>query len=210
MFHPATNLMKSPRLVTNPGLIIFESNLSCIMNKYYFFLSLVFTALTASLAAQRVGFVDSKVILSKSTEFQTAEREMDQMRDQWQKEIAEKRKKIEQMQMDYRAEEVLLPEDMKAQRLETIKMEEQALADFQQKKFGYEGEHFKARKDKIKPIQEKLFEAIQVVAKEKKIDIVIDKASNASLLYANPAYDLSNAVLEKMGSGNAPTPAPKK
>jgi outer membrane protein len=180
------------------------------MNVKNLIILFVFTGCFFSVNAQRVGYVDSKVILSKSPDFQTAEREMDQMRDQWQKEIADKRKKIEQMQMDYRAEEVLLPEDMKAQRLESIKTEEQALADFQQKKFGYEGEHFKARKDKIKPIQDKLFEAIQLVAKEKKIDIVIDKASNASLLYANPAYDLSNAVIEKMGSGNAPAPAPKK
>lgn len=162
-----------------------------------------------ALFAQRVGYVDSRVILSKIPEYQTAEREMDQVRDSWQKEIAEKRKKIEQMQMDYRAEEVLLPEDMKAQRLALIKEEEKALADFQQKKFGYEGEHFKTRKDKIKPIQDKLYEAIQLVAKEKKIDIVIDKASNASLLFTNPAYDLSNAVVDKMASGNAPAP-PKK
>ena len=159
--------------------------------------------------AQRVGFVDSKVILAKLPDYQTAEREMDQVRDGWQKEIAEKRKKIEQLQIDYRAEEVLLPEDMKAQRLAVIKEAEKEMADFQQKKFGYEGEHFKTRKDKVKPIQDKLFEAIQMVAKEKKIDIVIDKASNASLLYSNPAYDLSNAVLEKMNSGNVPAP-PKK
>jgi len=164
------------------------------------FLLLVLFYCVTDLSAQRVGYLDSRFILSKLPDFQTAEREMDMVRDQWQKEINEKRRKIEGMYAEYRAEEVLLPDDMKQQRMELIAEEEQALADFQQKKFGYEGEHFKTRKDKIRPIQDKLFDAIQIVAKEKKIDIVIDKASNASILYANPAYDLSNAVIEKLGT----------
>jgi outer membrane protein len=196
--------------VLNPTTgCIFEVNSELFMRKFLWCFLLVSLSIVGHSYAQRVGFIDSKVVLAKLPEFQTAEREMDQVREGWQKEIAEKRKKIEQLQTDYRAEEVLLPEDMKAQRLLTIKEEEQALADFQQKKFGYEGEHFKTRRDKVKPIQDKLFEAIQMVAKEKKVDIVIDKASNASLLYANPTYDLSNAVLDKMNSGNAPA-APKK
>jgi len=168
------------------------------MQKFIFTLLLICSA--HLLSAQRVGYVDSKVILSKLPDYQTAEREMDLLRSQWQKEIADKRVKIEGMYGEYKAEEVLLPDDIKAQRMEAIADEEKALADFQQKKFGYEGEHFKSRKDKIRPIQDKLYDAIQIVAKEKKVDVVIDKASNASILYANPAYDLSNAVLEKMGS----------
>lgn len=188
-------------------LSIFELNFYISSMKKIVFLILM--SCVYILPAQRVGYLDSRVILSKVPDYQTAEREMDLVREQWQKEMSEMKKKIDQMYADYRAEEVLLPDDIKAQRMAAIQEAEQALADFQQKKFGYEGEHFKTRRDKIRPVQDKMYDAIQLVAKEKKVDIVIDKASNASVLYANPAYDLSNAVLEKMGSGNAPA-TPKK
>jgi outer membrane protein len=159
----------------------------------------------SSFAQARVAYVDSKKILAKLPEYQTAQRELDQLAEQWKKELEDKRKKIQQLLKDYQAEEVLLPDDIKQQRLADIQTEEKLIAELQQKKFGYEGELFKARQDKVRPIQDKLYDAIQAVAKEKKVDVMFDKATNANMLFSNPAYDFSNLVIDKLtGTSGSP------
>ena len=103
------------------------------------------------------------------------------------------------MYKDLQAEEILLTESMKNKRQENIIKKEQEAREFQKKKFGIDGELFKKRKELIKPIQEKIYKAVQETANVGKYSVIFDKASDATMVYSNPKYDKSDDILRRMG-----------
>ena len=103
------------------------------------------------------------------------------------------------MYQDYQAEEILLTEQMKNKRREDILDKEQELIEFKKEKFGVDGELFKKRKELVKPIQEKIYKAVQETANVSKYAVIFDKASGLSMVYSNPKYDKSDDVLRRMG-----------
>ena len=104
-----------------------------------------------------------------------------------------------QMQRDFAAEEILLTAEQRKERKESINQQEKKLIDFRQDKFGTEGALFKKRAQLVKPIQDKMFEAVQAVAKAQGLDYIFDKASGVQMLYANPRYDKTFEVMEELG-----------
>jgi len=156
-------------------------------------------ATTSQALAQRVGYVDTELILSKMPEYQAAQKEIELASQQWQKEYDDMRAQIDQMFQKYQAERVLLTDDIRQKREQEIEQAEQKAAQFRAAKFGFEGELFKLQNEKVSPIQDKVFTAIETVAKEKKIDIMMDKAGSVVLLYTNPEYDHTKAVFTKLG-----------
>ncbi len=167
------------------------------------FISLFFAAaflFTAGNAyAQKYAYVDTEYILNKIPEYGDAQAELDELAVDWQKEIEAKFAKISEMYDKYRAEAVLLPEDIKQQREdEIVKMEKEAKA-LQKKYFGSEGDLFIRRQELIKPIQDKVYNAIEEMATRKNYDFIFDKAGELTILFADPNLDISNDVLEKMG-----------
>lgn len=156
--------------------------------------------LSSSLSfAQRWGYVDSKAILEKIPEYKAAEQEVEQISQKWQKELEQMYANIEKMYQKYEAEKVLLTADVQRKREDEIINEEKKAKEFQKKKFGYEGELFKLREEKVKPIQDRLFKAIEDLSKEKRIDFMLDKSGAVTVLYFNPEYDMTQAVLKKLG-----------
>ncbi len=149
--------------------------------------------------AQRVGVVDTKYILEKLPEYVSAEKSLEQVSQQWQRELDNMYARVEEMYKKYQAEEVLLSAEMKKQRQEEIINEEAKAKEFQKKKFGVGGELFKQREEKVKPIQDKVFGAIEKVAQDKKCDVIFDKSGSLSVLYTNPNYDYSDEVLRVLG-----------
>lgn len=161
---------------------------------------LVITFMTSQLSwAQRWAYVDTKAILEKIPEYKAAEQEVEQISQKWQKELEQMYANIEKMYQKYEAEKVLLTADVQRKREEEIINEEKKAKEFQRKKFGYEGELFKLREEKVKPIQDKLFKAIEDLSKEKRIDFMLDKSGAVTVLYFNPEYDMTQAVLKKLG-----------
>jgi outer membrane protein len=156
-------------------------------------------SLGTGLQAQKFGIVDTDFILSKMDEYAAAKQEVDQLSQKWQKELEEMHAAIEKMYKDYQAEEVLLPDDIKKQRQEDIMAAERKAKEYKERKFGYDGELYKVQDDKIKPIQDKVFDAVEKVAQERKLDIIIDKASNTGILYSNAAFDRTDDVIIKLG-----------
>ncbi len=152
--------------------------------------------------AQKFGFINSEVILKKMPEYKKAEQELNQLSAKWQQEIEDMKKELEKMQKDYQAEEVLLTEEMKKERLAAIGEKEKALKDYQKKMFGFDGMIFLKRQELMKPIQDKVFEAVEKVAKEKQLQIVFDKASDLVMIYTNPIHDYTDYVLDKLGLGD--------
>ncbi|MBN2615317.1 MAG: OmpH family outer membrane protein [Bacteroidales bacterium] len=150
------------------------------------------------LHAQKSAFVDTEYILSNIPEYNDAQNELDKLSNQWQKEINQKHEALVSLINKYQSEAVLLPADLKKSRQEEIQKKQQEISTLQQKYFGPNGELFKKRKELVSPIQEKIYNAIQTVAQNRNIDFVYDKSGSASLLYGNPKYDISDAVLDEL------------
>jgi len=149
--------------------------------------------------AQRFCYVDSEYILDKIPEYKSAQKQLDNFADEWKKEIEKMSKEIENLYKKYQAEQVILPEDLRKKKEEEILKKEDELNKYKESKFGKDGELYKKRKELIKPIQDKVFDAIQKLAKEESMDFILDKSGSVTMLYTNAKYDRSDEVLEILG-----------
>jgi outer membrane protein len=164
------------------------------------FIITVLFSLTAYLAqAQKFGYVDTKFILSKMPEYKQAQQEIESLTQAWQQEIQGMRKEIETMYAELKAEEVLLTNDLKEERLNKIREKEAELKEYNRKVFGFEGLLFLKKKELIKPVQDQVFEAVEVVAKKERLQIVFDKSGELVMIYTDPIHDYTDFVLEELG-----------
>ena len=161
-------------------------------------LALVLLSCTSSFG-QKFGYVDTEFVLSKMPAYANAQKELDRLSANWQKEIETMYKDIEKMYKNYQAEEVLLTEKMKKERQDAIIQKEQEVKEYQKKIFGFEGQLFKKRQELVKPVQDKVFEAVEKVAKAKSLQIVFDKSGDLVMIYTNPVHDYTDYVLEELG-----------
>jgi outer membrane protein len=149
--------------------------------------------------AQKFAYVDTDYILTKVPEFVQAEEKINEFSKQWQSEIEAAYQDVEQMYRTYQSEQVLLTSEMKTKREESIIEKEKSVQTLQQKYFGTQGELYKKRQDLIKPIQDRIFDAVQQLAATNKYSIIFDASSDLIMLYSNPDLDKSDKVLELMG-----------
>lgn len=150
-------------------------------------------------SAQKFAYVNTDYILENIPEYADAQNQLDELSAQWQKEIETKFNEIEKMYKNFQNEAVLLPEDMKRKREDDIIKKEKEAKDLQKKRFGKDGDLFKKRQELIKPIQERIYDAIEEISSTDNYAVVFDKANNATLIYTNPKYDISEQVLDKLG-----------
>lgn len=155
--------------------------------------------LSAGAFAQRFAYVDSDYILKHVPEYNAAQKQLDALSAQWQKEVDARFADIEKLYKTYQADQVLLTEDMRKRRESEIIDKEKEAKEFQRVKFGFEGDLFQQRTRLIKPIQEKVSKAVQAVADAQQLDMIFDKNSEIMLLYANPRLDKSNDVVTRLG-----------
>jgi len=159
--------------------------------------------LTSAVAvAQKYAFVDSEYIRKNIPAFTKAQDQLDQLSQQWEKEIADGYAVVEQMYKAYQSESVLLSQEMKTKREEEIINKEKEMKELQNKYFGMEGELFKKREELVKPIQDEIINAIKTIAVEGSYAVIFDSAAGGNILFANPKYDISDEVLEKLGYNN--------
>ncbi|GAL87599.1 hypothetical protein Hsw_0347 [Sporocytophaga myxococcoides] len=155
-----------------------------------------------SINAQKFGYIDSDYILKKLPEYSKAEKELNMLSSKWQADIEKMKKEYEKMQTDFKAEEILLTEEMKKERLDTLAGREKAIKEYQKKIFGFEGMIFLKRQELMKPVQDKVFEAVEKVAKSKSLQIIFDKSGDLVMVYTNPIHDYTDYVLEELGLGD--------
>lgn len=161
-------------------------------------LLLLLTGLSGSILAQKIGYIDSGFILNKMPEYKEAQTEVEKLSQKWQSELDQKYQDIEKFYQEYKSEEVLLTEPMKKIRLDSLEQKRVKLAETQKKYFGFEGLLFLKRQEIVKPIQDKMFEAVEKVCRTKRIDIMFDKASDLVMLYTNPVHDYTEYILEEL------------
>jgi len=168
-------------------------------------LFLIFTLLFAindwasAQSAAKFGYVDTDYIMSQIPEYKAAQAELDKTSQQWQKEIETKMAEVEKLRKAYQADAILLTDEMKKKRESEIESREKEVQELQRKRFGVDGEFFKKRQELVKPLQDKVYNAIKAVAEKNGIGFMMDKAGQVALLYANSKYDKSDDVLVYLG-----------
>ncbi|WP_419801039.1 OmpH family outer membrane protein [Mucilaginibacter sp.] len=164
------------------------------------FLTLILPLLaTTAVFAQRFAYVDSEYILKHIPEYASSQKQIASISDQWQKETDARFQEIDRMYKAYQADQVLMTGDMKKRRENEIIDKEKAAKDFQRQKFGPDGELAQRSTALIKPIQDRVAKAVQAVAESENLDMIFDKNSEVIMLYANPRYDKSAAVIIRLG-----------
>lgn len=167
--------------------------------KKLLFLGALLCTLSIAATAQRYAIVDTKYILERLTEYKEAQKKLDQISEQWQKEIDEKQTALDKMYKDYEAEQVMLSAELKKKREDEIFVKEKEIRDLQRKRFGFEGDLFKRRQDLVKPVQDKVYNAIQKIASARLYDFILDKSEGITVIFADPKLDKSEDVLKELG-----------
>jgi outer membrane protein len=158
--------------------------------------------ISAHVHAQRYCVVDSKYILENLPEYKQAQTKLDEASANWQKEIDAKLQDVDRMYKAYQAEQVMLSDDMRKKREDEIIKKEKEAKELQKKRFGFEGDLFKKRQELVKPVQDKVYNAVQKMASSKAYDIIYDKSADLSVFYADPKIDKSDDILKELGVTN--------
>ena len=169
------------------------------MKKIFGFIVVLFVCSATAFGQQHYGIIDSKYILDKMSEYKDAQGKLDALSKAWQEEIDGKMAEVDKLYRGYQAEKPMLSDEMRKKREDEIVAKEKAAKDLQKQRFGYEGDLFKKRQEFVKPIQDKVFNAVQKMATQKGYDMVLDKAGGVTLFYADPKLDHSDDVLKILG-----------
>lgn len=159
----------------------------------------IFSLSLGAANAQKYAYVNSQYILDNIPDYKTAMQSLDNQSLTWQKDIEDKYAIIDKLYKAYQAEQVLLTEEMKKRRQDEITQKEKDVKDLQKQRFGYEGDLFKKKQELVKPIQDKIYNAIKKLATDQSYAVIFDKSSDLTMLYTNPKYDKSDDVLLAMG-----------
>lgn len=148
--------------------------------------------------AQRIAIVDVNKIMESIEEYQNAQTQLDNVAAQWRQEIAQEYDVIKGMYNKYQAEQVLLSDEARRQREEEIMNKEKEVRDLQKDRFGPEGELFKRRQGLVRPIQDRVYAAIESYAQERGYDFIFDKSSASGMIFSNSEYDKTTDILNKL------------
>lgn len=166
------------------------------------FIAVLIVAFSMNSHAQKYAIIDTKYILSKMPEYQDADKKLQAISDQWQKDIDNLQAQLNDMYKNYDAEQYMLSDDLKKKREDELYNKEKELRDLQKKRFGYDGDLFKERETIVKPIQDKVYNAVQKMAVAHGYDFVLDKSEGITVIFADPKLDRSNDILQQLGIKN--------
>jgi len=167
--------------------------------KKMFLVAFIVIAASVTTSAQRYAIIDTKYILDKMPEYKDADKKLAQTSELWQKEIDDKQGQLNQMYRNYDAEQYMLSDDLKKKREDQLFNLEKEVRELQKKRFGFEGDLFKERQKLVKPVQDKVYNAIQKMAVNRGYDFVLDKSEGITVIFADPKLDKSEEVLKELG-----------
>ena len=163
-------------------------------------IALCFVAAAAfGASAQKFALVDMDYVLRNLPDYEMANEQLNQVSQRWEKEIVALQKEAETMYKNYQADMVFLTQEQQNKRAEEVAAKEKEVAELRSKYFGPEGELYKKRQSLMKPIQENIYNAVKAVSEERKYQVIFDRASSQSIIFASPTIDVSNEVLAKLG-----------
>jgi outer membrane protein len=168
-------------------------------NKVFFVLAISLLTAFSTNAQTKYAIINTKYILDKIPEYKEADKKLKALGDQWQQEIDQKQMTLDKMYKNYEAEQFMLSDDLKKKREDELFLKEKELRDLQKKRFGYEGDLFKERQKMVKPIQDKVYNAVQKLATARGYDFILDKSEGITIIFADPKLDKSDDVLKELG-----------
>lgn len=149
--------------------------------------------------AQRYAIIDTKYILDKLPEYRSAQKQLDDIAGTWQKELDQYQMELDKMYKDFDAEQVMLTTDLRKKREDQIVTRERNLRNLQRQRFGFEGDLFRKRQELVKPIQDKVYNAVQKLAVQRGYDFILDKSEGITVIFADPKLEKSEDVLRELG-----------
>jgi|SRR5205085_8342695 len=167
--------------------------------KRIIFLACSFLLIASVSLAQKYAIIDTRYILDKMPDYSKAQKQLDGIAADWQKDIDARQFALDKMYKDFEAEQVMLSEDLKKKREDQLFIKEKELRDLQRQRFGFEGDLFKKRQELIKPIQDKVYNAVQKISVQRGYDFVLDKSEGITIIFADPKLDKSEDVLKELG-----------
>jgi len=162
---------------------------------------LVFSFLLTGLfgAAQKYAIIDTRYILDRLPEYKAAQQQLDVMAATWQKQIDSSQAQLDKMYRSFEAERVMLTDELRQKREDQLFNKEKEVRDLQRKRFGFEGDLFRKRQELVKPVQDKVYNAVQKLAATRRYDFVLDKSEGITIIFADPKLDKSEEVLKELG-----------
>jgi outer membrane protein len=167
--------------------------------KKFVFIVLTVVLASFSVSAQRYAIIDTKYILDKVPEYKDADKRLAQVAETWQREIDSKQTELNQMYKNYDAEQYMLSDELRKKREDQLFNKEKEVRELQKKRFGYEGDLFKERQKLVKPVQDKVYNAVQKMAVNRGYDFILDKSEGITVIFADPKLDKSEEVLRELG-----------
>lgn len=161
-------------------------------------LLLVFGLFATTINAQRVAIVDVNSLLQEMNEYKTAQTELDKVASKWRQEVSIEMDKVKSMYNKYQAEQVLLSDEVRAQREQQIVDTEKNVMDMQKLRFGPEGDLFKRRQELVKPVQDNVMAAIEAFAEDRGYDLILDKGGSAGILFLSEDMDKTEDIRKRL------------
>ncbi|MBL7752212.1 MAG: OmpH family outer membrane protein [Chitinophagaceae bacterium] len=152
--------------------------------------------------AQKYAIIDTRYILDKMPEYTSAQKQLDEIAAGWQKEIDDKQTELDRLYREFDVEQVMLTDELKKKRENQLFIKEKELRDLQRKRFGFEGDLFKKRQELVKPVQDKVYNAVQKLAVQRGYDFILDKSEGITVIFADPKLDKSEDILKELGVKN--------
>lgn len=152
--------------------------------------------------AQKFALIDTEYILENIPEYEETNRLLEQKSQQWQAEVEKLSEEAKQLYKNYQSQIATLSETQRGKKEEEIVAKEKAVADLRRKYFGPEGELYKLREERMRPIEDDIYAAVKEIATRRGYAAVVDRASASSLIFVSPDIDISDEVLAKLGYSN--------
>ena len=168
------------------------------MKKIFYMCSMLLLCSFAGMA-QKFALIDMEYILKNIPAYEMTNEQLSQLSEKWQNEVEAIQQEAQNLYKTYQSDLVFLSAEMKTKREEAIVRKEQEAQDVKRKYFGAEGELYKKRESLMKPMQDEIYNAVKTIAEEKGYQVVVDRASAMSIIFASPKIDISNEVLLKLG-----------
>ncbi len=147
----------------------------------------------------QIAFVDTRYILNKLPNYRDSLAKINQLGVIWQKEIDDKQVILDKMMNDFERDEVMLSDSIKKDRSDDLNNHQKEVRDLQRKRFGYEGDLVKKRRELLKPIEDSVNNIIQETATRLNYKIILDKSQGTTVMFANPKFDITDEVLKGLG-----------
>ncbi|MCF0197799.1 MAG: OmpH family outer membrane protein [Bacteroidaceae bacterium] len=170
------------------------------MKKLFAIVAVALMSLTAS--AQKFVLVDMEYILGNIPAYERANEQLNQVSKKWQAEVEALANEAQSLYKNYQSEAVFLSDEQKQARETAIVAKEKEASELKKKYFGPDGELFKKRESLMTPIQDEIYNVVKDICEQKGYSLVLDRASDAGIIFASPKIDISNEVLLKLGYVN--------